>query len=69
MRYTRIKITWYCSIAFTILAVLAIFKGMNDVALSAIGGITMIVTVYHGSQGYTKGQYIKSNSGNENTHS
>ena len=62
MRYTRIRITWYGAIVFTILAILGIIFKMEAVALASIGGITTIISVYHGSQGYTKGQFIKSNS-------
>lgn len=61
MRFTRAKLTWYGSIAGTVLAVIAIVAKMEAVALAGIGLITTIITGYHASQGYTKGQFIKNN--------
>ena len=58
---TRARLTWYGAIAFTALAVIAIIAKMEAVALTALAGITTIITGYHASQGYTKGQYIKAN--------
>ena len=61
MRYTRAKLTWYGSIAGTVLSIIAIAADMESVALAGIGLITTIITGYHASQGYTKGQFIKTN--------
>jgi hypothetical protein len=66
MKQTRARLTWYGAIAFTILSVIAMFKGMESVALAALAGITTIITTYHASQGYTKGQYIKTHPTDKN---
>ena len=63
---TRARLTWYGAIAFTVLAIVAMAVKMETVALTALAGITTIITGYHASQGYTKGQYIKANPNDQN---
>lgn len=61
MKQTRNKITWFAAIVFSVAVFYAINKGMEQVAITALGGITFIITAYHGSEGYTKGKLIEKN--------
>lgn len=63
---TRNKITWYCNISLTLLAIISMIVNMESVALACIGGIITVSTAYHGSQAWTKNTYLKTNLNKEN---
>ena len=65
MKQTRIKITWFGAITFALIALLGVVHaffseggGMEQVIITAIGGITFIIGGYQASEGWTKGKYI-----------
>lgn len=56
---TRIKITWFGAIVFAIVSILGVLYKMEQVAITAIGGITFVITGYQASEGYTKAKFIQ----------
>ncbi len=56
---TRHKITWFGAIVFAITIVLGIFLKMEQVVITALGGITFIIGGYQASEGYTKAKFIQ----------
>ena len=66
MKKTRLLITVMIGIFLFAIAMLAIIKGMADVALMATGALGGLGGGYQISQGYTKTQYIKANSTDKN---
>jgi len=57
--HTRIRITWYASIVFTLFGVMAFFFEMEAVVLSCIAALTSVVGFYNGSQAFTKAKFIQ----------
>lgn len=49
---TRLKIAWSVNVFLAIITVLAVFKGMETLATSAIAGILTITTMYIGGDSY-----------------
>lgn len=74
IKQTRIKITWYAAIVFTIFGLIAFYlMYRNEEATGTLSGIiTTIITAigaivgfYNASEGWTKSQYIKKNQNTE----
>lgn len=63
---TRLRITLIATVLLAILAFASIIAKMENAALAAISGIGLLGGGYQASQGFTKGQYIKSNPKSEN---
>lgn len=63
---TRNKITWFGAIVFFITIILGIFFKMEQVVITALGGITFIIGGYQASEGYTKAKFIQNEKQNEN---
>lgn len=61
VKQTRHKITWFGAIVFALSVILSIFFNMEQVAITALGGITFIIAGYQASEGWTKGKYIDKN--------
>ncbi len=58
---TRHKITWFGAIVFAITIVFGILLKMEQVVITALGGITFIIGGYQASEGYTKSKFIQTN--------
>ena len=65
MQQTRNKITWFGAVIFALTVFYAIFKGYEQVAITALGGITFIIAGYQASEGFTKGKFIDLNKNTE----
>lgn len=61
VRQTRNKITWFGAVVFSLATFLAIAFKMEQVAITAMGGITFIIAGYQASQGYTKSKFLETN--------
>ena len=65
---TRMKLTWFGAISILVVMLVALIIKTDDASTIISVGIpslTSLIIGYHGSQAYTKGQYLKNNKGND----
>jgi len=58
---TRIRLTWYAVVSSTAIAILGVFKGMETLAITALGVISTVSMAYIGSKAYTNAKFMETN--------
>ncbi len=62
---TRNKLTWFGAIVIAIALILSVWLKLEQIAVTAIGGLTFVIGGYQASQGYTKAKFIQHNPTNK----